>query len=438
MSLVLDTLRSFNDHDIKYCVFKEFDLIEKTIVGDEDIDILIDNDDFSSAHRILIDSGYYKCKYRKMNDGIMFYLGYDQISGTPSLLHIHTKLRIGTKREKQLRWNDLEKYILKHWRDDNPYCIKVIAPEEEICLLFIRMILRKKPNQDDYSRLSELMNKVNINDVFFSDSIKQMIGAKETIDLYKYINSPIFGTNEERNCINRFLSKGLLNKISILNRMVYSKVMHVILALRKKLNYPEKPIRTFGSIFAVVGVDGCGKSTLISNIKNDPFLKWTGVRVIYGGNNNYWIPGLKKEKKGVIWGVLRSIDRRLRVVSAWLTVLKGKIVVFDRYFYDDYIGYKTRKKTKKTFGKRVYDCLLHSWIGIKPRLTFFLDIDPDTAYERKQDYSYDLLCENIKNYRDCLVRRKEVILLDATHTPDEIKKTVICHILKKRAPSQNS
>lgn len=432
MSLVIDTLQRFNDHNIKYCVFKEFDLIEKTIVGDEDIDILIDKESYSSAHKILTGSGYFKCKYRKMNDGIMFYLGYDRESGTPSLLHVHTKLRIGTKREKQLRWGDLEKYILDHWKDNNPYRIKVIAPEEELCLLFIRMILRKKPNKDDYSRLTELSGTVNINDVRFFDSVKQMIGKKENTDLQKYINGSAFGTDEERKNINKYLSRGFFNKISILNRVVYSKVMHVVLALRKKLNYPDKPVRTFGRIYAVVGVDGCGKSTLISNIKNDPFLKWTGVRVIYGGNNKYWIPGLKKERKGFIWGVMRSIDRRLRVVSAWLSTLKGKTVVFDRYFYDDYIGYKTRKKTKKSIFKRAYDFILHGWIGVKPRLTFFLNIDPDTAYKRKQDYSYDLLCENIKNYRECLIGRKEVVVLDATDTPDEIKKAVICSIIDKR------
>ena len=429
MSLVIDTLQQFNNHKIKYCVFKEFDLIEKTIVGDEDIDILIDKESYYSAHRVLVSSGYYKCKYRKMNDGIMFYLGYDRESGTPSLLHVHTKLRIGTKREKQFRWDALEEYILNHWKDDNLYGIKVIAPEEELCLLFIRMILRKKPNKDDYSRLNELGSFLNINDVYFSDSVKQMIGTNENIDLEKYISGSVFGTDEERKNINKYLSRGFFNKISILNRIQYSKIMHIVLALRKKLNYPEKPIRTVGRIYAVVGVDGCGKSTLISNLKNDPFLKWTGVKVIYGGNNNYWIPGLKKEKKGVLWGILRSIDRRLRLVSAWINVLKGKIVVFDRFFYDDYIGYKMRKETKKPFSKRAYDFILHSWIGIKPHLTFFLNIDPDTAYKRKQDYSYELLCENIKNYRECLIGRKEVVVLNATNTPDEIKKTVICKII---------
>ena len=41
-----------------YCVFKEMDLIEKTISGEEDIDILIEEHDMKKAQEIMIELGY--------------------------------------------------------------------------------------------------------------------------------------------------------------------------------------------------------------------------------------------------------------------------------------------------------------------------------------------------------------------------------------------
>jgi thymidylate kinase len=424
MSLIVDLIKSFNENNVSYCVFKEFDLIEKTLKGEEDIDILISSKDFSTAHNILVSKGYKKCKWRKMNDGIMFYIGYDSENGTPSLLHIHTKLRIGTKREKQLRWTALEKKILKEYSVDNPYSARVILPEDEICLLFIRMVLRKMPNEDDYRRLEELRDELDINNVYMSAVIREMVSS-ERIDLDRYINSTCFGEDYERKAIVNYLSRGLINRIQILRRIVYAKSVHPVLAIRKRLGFPEKQICHKGHIYAVVGVDGCGKSTLISSLKNDEYLKWIGISVIYGGNNNYWIPGLQRGKKGVLWGILRSFDRRMRVVWAVILTLKGKNVVFDRYFYDDCIGLLTRRKTKMNFLKRIYDFILHGWIGITPYKTFFLDIDPEIAYSRKQDYSYEKLCTNIENYRNYLVNRKEVIVVDATLQPEAVKKAVI-------------
>lgn len=424
MSLVLNVLERLNNCNIKYCIFKEFDLIEKTILGEEDIDILIGYDEYQKVHNILVDSGYKKCKWRKMNDGIMFYLGYDANVGAQSLLHIHTKLRIGTKREKQLHWKELEDRILNNYVIDDKYNIRVISPEDEICLLFIRMILRKKPNNDDFSRLEYLSKKININNVPLTETIKCMIGKNNSISLDSYILMPVFGTNEERKKIEKYLSKGFYNKIKIANRCIYSKIMHYILAIRKKMQCPDKPVRSIGHIYAVVGVDGCGKSTLISNLKNDPYLKLTGIKVIYGGNNNYWIPGIDKTKKGIFFSLLRFFDKRMRIIFALLITLHGKTVVFDRYYYDDYIAFLNKTK-HKSFIKKVYDTMLRGWIGIRPRKAIFLDIDPQTAYERKQDYSFDKLCSNIANYRRFLKKQNEVVFIDATLAPEIIKREVI-------------
>lgn len=433
MNIVLNVLNEFHLNSVQYCIFKEYDLLEKTLQGDEDIDVLIRPSDYKRAKEILICNGYHLCYWPKPLDGICFWIGYDKETGVRTLLHIHTKLRIGTKREKELHWSNLEKRILNTHLVDETGFVHTICPEDEICLLFIRMILRKKPNDDDYARLEELRARFDINDVALGKEIIKMIGKKdsENISLQKYIDSDEFGTEQERKFIRKYLWDK--KKCSTILRLIWGKIHYGFLFIRKKLRFPLQPIKKIGHIYAVIGVDGSGKSTLIDNMLLDPYLQSIGIKKIYGGSNEYWIPGLQQAVvtgKGnrfvkKVRSILCFLDRRLRVVGAFFITLTGRNVIFDRYYYDEYVGYVIAKKANPKSKKNLVKKVMNGWIGIKPYKTFFLDIKPEVAYSRKQDYSYERLQTNIETYQMVMKDRKEVVVIDAEIPPEDIKRYVI-------------
>ena len=435
MSKLQELFERFNK-SVSYCVFKEIDLIEKTAAGEEDIDILVDAKDMKKAKQIMLDLGYRECMWPKYLTGIKFYIGYDQELGGMSLLHIHTKLRIGTKRAKELRWKSLEREILTNC-DVNPvYGCNVIKPEHEICLLFVRMILRKKPNKDDYARIEELIQIVDINEGAFADSVKQMIRKMGDINIPEYIHQNAFGSDAEREGIRKYLKKGIPNMLGANLRLLWCKVHFPMLWLRSKLRFPNKPIHRFGKVYAIIGVDGSGKTTLVDNIMSDFYMNLIGVKRIYGGNNEY-APWLQKAVENIdrYKGISRKIigwmcifDKRSRIFRALMICLTGKNVIFDRYYYDDLVGHYITMEKEQRFIRRVASKIIKGWIGIKPHKTFYLDISPEVAYSRKKDYSFEKLCANINMYRNVMFNRKEVVVVDATMPAEEVKKTIISYI----------
>ncbi len=431
MSLVLDVISKLNENGISYCIFKEFDLIYKTLKGEEDIDFLIAEKDIKKVNEILKSLGYKKCIWPKYHFGISFYMGYDKDNGCMSMLHIHTKLRIGYKMEKELHWKKLEKRILSDFFVEPSFGAHVIRTEDEIILLFVRMILRKHPNKDDYNRLNELLKIENINEVPFSGELKLMLGLgrEAQINVNDYISDVYFGNDTERQNIRRYLRSGLSNSIATVVRFMWGKLHRAFLGVRYRMKFPQRPIRHVGKIYAIVGVDGCGKSTMVDELLHDDYLKLIGFRRIYGGNNEYWIPGLQKKmssgKRNMVINSLCRIDKRLRIVKALFIALTGCNVIFDRYYYDDYIGYILAKERKDSFAKLIVKKLLFGWIGIRPYRTFFLDVNPDVAFSRKQDYSYEKLCANIDAYRKVLKSRKEVEILNAQATVEENKRHIV-------------
>ena len=421
MSSLVQLINDFNQSGIKYSVFKEFDLISKTITGKEDIDILISDSDINIADIIMRNNGYRKCKWPKPLFGISFYLGYDEENDCMSLLHIHTRLRIGTKAYKEYRWKDMESYILNNYDDSNIYNCRTISKSEEICLLFIRMILRKKPNDDDYARLRELSNLVDINNVPFSNVLCSMI-KKDSISIYSYINSNDFGDDDERKSIREYLYKG--DGLAVNVRVAWGFIHRIIMFLRRRTNTPYRPIRNFGKIYAVVGVDGCGKSTMLDLLLHNQVMKLIGIKRIYGGNNEYWIPKLQKavdslNKRYKIIGILRIIDKRLRILGAFYYSLRGFNVIFDRYYYDDMVTYSV-SKNKMSILNKVKNMFLNH-LGFVPYRTFLLDIDAEGAYKRKQDYEFELLEKYVDAYRDVVGKRKETLIIDSTN---EAKKNL--------------
>jgi thymidylate kinase len=111
----------------------------------------------------------------------------------------------------------------------------------------------------------------------------------------------------------------------------------------------------------------------------------------------------------------------------------GNIVIADRYYHDNIIGQimNEDKGKKKSFLKRIYQKLFQvNTIILKPDLTIFLDVSPEVAYNRKQDYSYETMLKVNQAYKNYMYNREEVTIIDADKPPEEIYSAVVNQIIK--------
>ena len=428
MHMFINVINEFNKHDIQYVIFKEFDLLDKAFNGLEDIDLLICEDNKHVAYNIMKKAGYKKCLWPKPLDGICFFIGYNVENGSKSLLHVHTKLRIGSKQAKEYHWVNLEKKILSDFIVEK-YGTHVINPNDELLLLFVRMILRKKPNSDDYSRLSQLSNLCDINQLVGDDNPIQDICGE--IDLDKYCNSDFFGSDLERKKLKNYLLSASPSRISVFCRRMWAYCHRFLRGVRRLIKAPAEPINRFGRTYAIVGVDGSGKTTTICNIVNDNYMRSIGCHRIYCGYNEYWMPGLQKavsRKHGIITNFFCLIDKRFRVFGAFVFSILGVNVLYDRYFYDDKASYYKSKNNGAPPKKLLFKKIFHGWIGVRPRKTFYLRVPAEIAYERKRDYDFDELCKNIYCLEKVLQKEQNIVIIDASKCEEDVYREIIKNI----------
>lgn len=220
----------------------------------------------------------------------------------------------------------------------------------------------------------------------------------------------------------------------------YKSFFGKIKAIQRRLKLPPYKIRDKGFLVAFVGVDGAGKSSTVEYVQKLDFFKFTGIKRIYFGSNEYWIPGLmfmfQKEFNNkyirLLLSSLVSIDKQLRIIKALYYIYMGNIVLADRYYYDNEIGKEMNKNKpmKKSFLRTIYRALFEVRMLRKPELTIFLDVSPEAAYKRKQDYSYEQMLEVNKAYKEHMYKVKGIKIINADKSQSEIYKEVVSAILQ--------
>lgn len=190
------------------------------------------------------------------------------------------------------------------------------------------------------------------------------------------------------------------------------------------------------------GIDGCGKSTIISKIVE--LLKRTGYKVVAtrepGGTKiSEKIREIiikSKNMDSITEGLLYASSRRQHVVEKIIPSLKEKkIVISDRYI-DSSLAYQG-------IGRKIgmKQILVINSINNKilwPDITFFLDVDPKIALERikKRDKDNDRFDEESIVFRSEVRKaflqiakkyKNRIIVIDANRD----KQVIIKEIFKK-------
>lgn len=189
-------------------------------------------------------------------------------------------------------------------------------------------------------------------------------------------------------------------------------------------------------IISITGIDGCGKSTQVENLLN------------YLSKNNYKIYLSKaygNEEKAIFEKLIPEFHQKailflfqalhVQQLQKTLSAQKeGKIIVADRWD-DSYLAYHS---TNGVLAKNPYlrnELNKLAFEGIKPSLTFYLDVDIDIIIQRLKIRGESFLEKRLKDFflkmresYHILAKEENWITIDGTLSINEVTQTIIDHV----------
>lgn len=260
-----------------------------------------------------------------------------------------------------------------------------------------------------------------------------------------------------------FLSKGNLDKTtSLQTKLCYSAWVKVI--KRERLNtiyatvehfYKEiirRSIKPKGSFISVAGPDGVGKTTFLELLQEELVeclvKEKDDVRIVHFRPNI--IPNIKKLLNGKLYDEskedftnphrekpVNGLNALLRITYYWIDYVlgywfktrpqcaKGRIYIYDRYFYDFIIDPFRSKINLPKWVRVMY------WKAIpKPDLIFFLECEAKVIYKRKQELTLEEIKRQLQEYKELADNSSRFIILNATKYPQEICQEAIKYIVE--------
>lgn len=260
------------------------------------------------------------------------------------------------------------------------------------------------------------------------------------------------------------LSKGRIDKIEQVRKklivetythsLLRSPITFILNLLGHYLIMGARGLRPPRYMFALLGPDGVGKSTLTSHIKSDLIEM---LKVDLDQSKSFHIrpklfPTITQlfKSRGIsdknptktynAWQSNSFFISFCRLFFFWTDyvlgyfvkilpeLIKYNVVVLDRYYYDILID-PLRYKIKLPYRiLKMFYLLLP-----KPEVVFFLNAPPETIRQRKQELTIPQIERLLEKYRNLTSEFDNICITDATRSPDVISKEIVSIFLKKVA-----
>lgn len=296
-SNVTRLFEEFNNKNIRYCSFKSNEHLIEGILGNTDLDILIDINEYENA--VIILRKYHFTQVEPIGVGsypnVVNWYGMDYQTGNLIHIHLHFELMTGKSLVKDycLPWKD---FFLDNIIIDENTAVKCVNPTLEYILLFTRIFIKRntKPSkvyfaEDTKKEIDFLYNKIEYKElnkwvkIFFpecdAEKITKILYNKSNCDetqfiwLYNSVKKTLVSSQ-------RFSEISALIR-SYLNRTIRKITREINSAANTTLPLKKRFINS-GLSVAFVGIDGSGKSTISKLIG-----KWLGsefdIKVYYAG-----------------------------------------------------------------------------------------------------------------------------------------------------------
>ncbi|MFC1579338.1 hypothetical protein ACFL4N_00325 [Thermodesulfobacteriota bacterium] len=358
---------------VQYCLWKSNEHLYDGLIGETDLDILVNTAHEKQCEQILLQLHFKKVESQKWctYPGIEDWLGFDEETGKIFHIHLHYRLLIGRKYVKEVHF-PFEKEVLHRAFRESEYGIRIIDPSLEVILLILRMGLKipgiKMAMGREGSGLvpdDMLVEFFYLKERLSEKALKaysEMLLGKPACD---EINRIIMNGNLESPLPIRRLHNTLraiqtkynrLSRFAVWRVYITRRLIHIYSNLKKKITPSLKSGKTLGNggiIIAVVGCDGSGKSSVVLALKK--WLSWKNdVGCLYMGSGDGevgFFTGLKKKKDGLVTEIKRN--RQIQgVVSRNKSTLRHSFNTLIQSFFNVALARERYEKIRKAYKMR--------------------------------------------------------------------------------------
>ncbi|UCH82337.1 MAG: hypothetical protein JSW20_06800 [Nitrospiraceae bacterium] len=271
--IFVDTL---NSHGIEYCHWKENNELEKSLSGEEDLDLLVSRQDYDRFLEIILSLGFKEAYHRKYRFPFIFHFyGLDRETGTFLHLHVHLNIITGESHTKNYHL-PMEKMILENSVFHSSGC-RIPCPEVELIIFIVRyyikisclpgalLIWKKRSSFNiEFSHINSTIDPDKVNSLLKTYIKSIPIGFfNEMLDGYvssTRLSRKVYLGIQERQLLSSFSRNGITR--SFISR--YAHIVHRFIG--KFVTGEKKCLVSGGAIIAITGLDATGKSTITGEL----------------------------------------------------------------------------------------------------------------------------------------------------------------------------
>jgi hypothetical protein len=430
---LFDVLDARNIH---YVQWKSNEHLMEALAGETDLDLLVSAADSTHLSEVLSDLRFVMMTIQKevYFPGRSGYLGFDGRTGSLIHLDVHEELILGEQHVKNHHL-PLESWLLDDTR--NLGNVRVPAAGREFLLLFVRVVLKTTNRQRLRSALirtsvvprsiqNELdwLNANLTDDEITSASMSADIGVESAV-LIEFRDRAMNGRldwkymarakSALKRTLRRYRRESSLQAFAkkAVRRLRASRPMRKV-----GLGILPKTLDGPGSVIALVGADGSGKTRLAGDLES--WLSWKlRVRHMYFGQPKSGVlfrvlnkPGSMVRRRGgsadgaqgVTGAIVNAFEtskwmllarkRRRMAAAAAESATSGIVMIAERYPIPDFFGMKTpidgpRLQSHRPSGRAArYEIRQYEAIP-DPTLLIVLAADLETLRGRKLDLTLD-------------------------------------------------
>jgi hypothetical protein len=334
LSAVDELLHGLAASGVRYCHWKSNQGLEAALLGEGDLDLLVDERDVQRFERLLWEQGFLRMQNPPIKSfpGLADFLGFDTETGELIHLHVHYRLVLGEERVKNHHL-PVERWLLEGSRDFAG--VRVPSPEAELVLLYARAHLKTSPRAcvraamgraatpfltgtwDELTWLTEQVADEAVVAACVQSGLVQLTGGLEAF-LQRFRSgrvTPVSVLRQKRSVLRQLRSYQRYPSLVAVGRKGWFRLRYAKPAQRL---YPigKKRLPNGGILVSIVGADGSGKSTL-----SDDLPRWLGwklqTRTLYFGQpkRSKTLVALRRAKRLAAQGSERAQSRELRLMA---------------------------------------------------------------------------------------------------------------------------
>jgi thymidylate kinase len=436
-SYLREVFTALDQAEITYCLLRGFEELD-TPADSSEVDLLVAPEHLSFLANVLAAHGFVALPAWG-HAPHYFFAAYDRARGTWVKFDVVTDLRYGTP-FRTLRLDLLQSCLRHRQPREGTY---VLSPADEFFTLFLHCLLDKGNFREARrDRLLEL----------WQGMAHEASVSKRALECVERYIAPAMNWSTLTQALAAGDWQALIKRRARVARQLFrndpvsSAGRYISAMLLRRMRPTLFALRRRGISIALLAPDGAGKSTLARELTRDAYVR---AKLIYMGTNvaastvglpttrwlhhklkarngarKHWSPGLIA-LKGL--GFLnRLAEQWYRAGVAILQLLRGRVVVFDRYIYDSWLN---RKAT--TPWKRLRQKLFES-ICPTPDLVILLDAPGELLFERKREHTPEWLEQQRRGYLALKERVPQMKVIDATNPADEVRREVTALIWNHR------